>query len=137
MFVSKKIRNRMDGELVIEGFSSENIEKCSIQYLLSEENSQMFLSEAEETGLFALLHVPIILLMSCTVFISNMSLPHSKKQLYGDIFRLIMDRTTLKTFRCKSVDIPNIEQWLNIIGKMSWKALQNDTRQLLLDKVKF
>ena len=135
MFVSKTVRNRMDGELVIEGFSSENIEKCSLQYLHSEENSAIFLGEAEETGLFALLHVPIILLMSCTLFISNMSLPHSKTQLYGDIFYLIMDRTTLKTFGCKSTDIPNIEQWLSILGKMSWKALQNDTRQLLLDKV--
>ena len=92
MFVSKMVRNRMDGEIVIEGFSPENIAKCSIQYLLSEEISQIFLTQAEETELSALLHVPIILLMSCTVFISNMSLPHSKTELYGDIFYLIMDR---------------------------------------------
>ena len=135
IFVSKKVRNRMDGEIVIKGFSPENIKKCSIQYLLSEENSQMFLTQSEETELSALLHVPIILLMSCTVFISNMSLPHSETQLYGDIFDLVMDRTTLKTFGCKSADIPNIEQWLNILGNLSWKALQNDTQQLLLDKV--
>ena len=74
--------------------------------------------------------------MSCTVFISNMSLPNSETKLYGEIFDLIMDRTTLKTFGCKSAEIPNIEQWLSILGKLSWKALQNDTRQLLLDKVK-
>ena len=74
--------------IVIEGFSPENIKKCSIQYLHSEENSKMFLTQAEETELSALLHVPIILLMSCTVFISNMSLPHSETKLYGDIFRL-------------------------------------------------
>ena len=137
MFVSKKVRNRMDGEIVIEGFSPENIKKCSIQYLPSEENSLMFLTQAGETELSALLHVPIILLMSCTVFISNMSLPHSETKLYGDIFDLIMDRTTLKTFGCKSKDIPNIEQWLSILGKLSWEALQNDTRQLLLNKVDF
>ena len=135
MYVSKKVRDRMDGELVIEGFSPENIEKCSIQYLLSEENSQIFLTQAEETELSALLHVPIILLMSCTLFISNMSLPNSKTELYGDIFYLIMDRSTLKTFGCKSKNVPNIDQCLSILGKLSWKALQNDTRQLLLDKV--
>ena len=124
----------MDGELVIEGFSSESIEKCSIQ-LLSEEKSQMFLVQAEETELSALLHVPIILLMGCTLFISNMSLPHSKTELYGDIFYLMMDRSTLKTFGCKSKDVPSIDQWLSVLGKLSWKALQNDTRQLLLNKV--
>ena len=135
MFISKKIRNRMDGEIVIEGFSQENIEKCSIQYLISEENRQKFLNQAVETKFFDLLHVPIILLMSCTVFISNMSLPNSKTELYGDIFFLIMDRSTLKTFGCKSKDVPNIDQWLSILGKLSWKGLQNDTRQLLLSKV--
>ena len=135
MFVSKTIRNRMDGEIVIEGFSPENIKKCSIQYLLSEENSEIFLNQAAETNLSALLHVPIILLMSCAVFISSMSLPHSKTKLYGEIFYFIMDRTTLKTFGCKSGDIPNIEQWLSILGKLSWEALQNDTQQLLLNKV--
>ena len=137
MFVSKTIRNRMDGEIVIEGFSPENIKKCSIQYLLSEENSEIFLAQAAETDLSALLHVPIILLMSCSVFISTMSLPHSKTKLYGHIFESIMDRTTLKTFGCKSKDIPNIEQWLSILGKLSWEALQNDTQQLLLNKVGF
>ena len=137
MFVSKKVRDRMDGEIVIEGFSPENIEKCSIQYLLSEENCQIFLAQAEETELSSLLHVPIILLMSCTVFISNMSLPHSKTKLYGDIFDLIMDRTTLKTYGCKSSDIPHIAQLLSILGKLSWEALQKDTGQLLLNKVNF
>ena len=135
MYVTKRIRNRMDGEIVIEGFSSENIKKFSIQYLRSEENSELFLTQARQTELSALLHVPIVLLMGCTVFISNMSLPHSKTKLYGDIFDLIMDRTSLKTFGCKSSDIPNIDQWLSILGKLSWKALQNDTHQLLLNKV--
>ena len=135
IFVSKQVRNRMDGELVIEGFSPENIENCSIQYLLSEDMSEMFLNQARKTELSALLHVPIILLMGCTVFISNRSLPDSKTKLYGDIFHLIMDRTTMKTFGCKSSDIPNIDQWLSIIGKLSWEALQKDTGQLLLNKV--
>ena len=135
MFVSKIVRNRMDGELVIEGFSPENITKCSIQYLLSDEITDKFLTQARQTELSALLHVPIILLMGCTVFISNMSLPNSKTKLYGDIFDLIMDRTTLKTFGCKSSDIPNIGQWLSILGKLSWEALQKGTGQLLLNKV--
>ena len=135
IFVSKRIRNRKDGELVIEGFSSENIEKCSLQYLLSKENMMKFIAQAEETKLSALFNVPIILLMCCTVFLSNMSLPQSKTKLYGDIFNLIMDRTTLKTFGCKSNDVPNIEQWLHILRKLAWKALQNDTGQLLLNKV--
>ena len=38
----------MDGEVVIEGFSKENIEKCCSRYLGSEEEAKKLLEEAQE-----------------------------------------------------------------------------------------
>ena len=93
------------------------------------------LDQARKTGLNELLKVPIILLMCCVVFKEEKSLPNTQTRLYAIVFELIMDRTTLNTFNCKSAELPNITQLLNILGEFSWKALQTDFQQLLLNKV--
>ena len=99
--------------------------------------SQQMLKQAKEAGIHELLHIPIILVMTVVVFLEENSLPKSKTGLYETIFRLIMDRTTLKTMNCTSADIPNLEDLLYSLGKLSWKALQNKVQQLLLKKVRF
>ena len=48
IYVSKAIRDKMDGEVIIEGFSPENIVKCSTQYLDSKENSDTMLEQAKK-----------------------------------------------------------------------------------------
>ena len=99
-YLSKSIRDQMDGEIVIEGFSNKNIEKCSIKYLDSKEKSKEMLEQAKMTGLYALLHIPIILVMTVVVFVEKKSLPKTKTEIYKIIFQLVIDRTTLKTFGC-------------------------------------
>ena len=135
-YVSRKIKNKMDGIVAIEGFSEENIVKCSTLYLGCEEDSNKMLDQARKTGLNELLKVPIILLMCCVVFMEEKSLPNTRTRLYAIVFELIMDRRTLNTFNCKSAELPNITELLNILGEFSWKALQTDFRQLLLNKVR-
>ena len=64
-----KIRGKMDGELVIRGFSKENIKKCCSKYLGSDEEADKFLKEAKtKAGLYELLKVPIILLMTSVLY---------------------------------------------------------------------
>ena len=126
----------MDGEIVIEGFSEENIKECSTKYLDSREKSQEMLEQAEETGIKDLLGIPIILVMTVVIFIQEKSLPKSKTGIYKTIFQLVIDRTTLKTFGCKSEAISNLEDLLHMLGEFSWNALQDDVQQLLLKKVK-
>ena len=70
-YVSRKIKNKMDGIVAIEGFSEENIVKCSTLYLGCEEDSNKMLDQARKTGLNELLKVPIILLMCCVVFMEE------------------------------------------------------------------
>ena len=134
-YLCKSIRDQMDGEIVIEGFSEENIILCNTRYLESKERSRQMLEQAEETGIDVLLHIPIILVMTVVVFIQEESLPKTKTGIYEIISRLTMDRTTLKTFDCKSTNISKIPELLYALGELSWKALQNDVQQLLLKQV--
>ena len=135
-YLSKPIRDKMDGEIIIEGFSEENIKACSTKYLQSEYKSKEMLEQAKETGIDVLLHIPIILVMTVVVFIQEESLPKTKTGIYKTIFTLTMDRTTLKTFGCKSANISKLEELLYSLGEFAWNALQDDVQQLLLKKVK-
>ena len=134
-YLGKSIRDKMDGEIIIEGLSEKNIKVCSTKYLKSEELSEQMFKQAEETGIYSLLHIPIILVMTVVVFIQEESLPKTKTGIYETIFRLTMDRTTLKTFGCKSANISKISELLYALGELSWNALQNDVQQLLLKQV--
>ena len=69
--MSKPIRDLMDGEIVIEGFSKESIIECSTKFLKSKENSDEMLRQAKETGIDVLLHIPIILVMTIVIFIEG------------------------------------------------------------------
>ena len=126
----------MDGEIEIKGFSKENIKKCSSKYLGSDEIADKFLKQAEKSQIRELLHVPIVLLMSCMVFNERGSLPETQTELFSIAREIIMDRTTLKTFEKTSSELEDLESWLDVLGEMSWEALQSNDRQLLLDKVR-
>ena len=135
-----KIRDKMAGEVEIRGFSGKNIRKCCSKYLGSEEEADKFLKEAKtKAGLYELLHVPIILLISSVLYNENeeKTLPERKTKLYQNLYQFIMDRSTLKphNFGCYSAEIPNLEDLLQTLGKFAWEALQNDVRQLLINKV--
>ena len=135
-YLSKSIRDKMDGEIVIEGFSEEKIRECSKKYLDSREKSEEMLEQAEETGIKDLLRIPIILVMTVVIFIQEKSLPKTKTGIYKTIFQLVIDRTTLKTFGCKSAAISKLQDLLYKLGEFSWNALQDDVQQLLLKKVR-
>ena len=137
-YVGDQVRDSMDGEVRIEGFSDENISKCSTQYLESETDSKKMLQEARESGIYKLLRVPIILLMVCTAFSEEQkkSLPNTKTAIVKTIFYLIMDRSLLKKFGLKAAELENLDALLFTLGEFSWNSLQNGVGQLLLPKVK-
>ena len=135
-----KIRDKMAGEVEIRGFSEENIKKCCSRYLGSEKEADKFLEEAKtKAGLYELLNVPIILLISSVLYNENeqKSLPERKTELYENLYQFVMDRSTLKphNFGCVSSEVPNLQDMLQTLGKFAWEALQRDVRQLLINKV--
>ena len=136
-YLSNNIRKKMDGEVIIQGFDDENIKKCSVQYLGSKQKALKMVNQARKIGIYDLLKIPIILLMTCVIYFEHQSLPKTMTKIYKQIFEMIIDRTAIKTFQlglCS--DIKNcLEELLCALGELSWKALQNDVRQLLLNKV--
>ena len=132
-YVSKEIRDRMDGEVIIEGFSEETIKKCSAQFLESEEDSKVMLQQAADSGIDILLKVPIVLLMVCVLFSEHMSLPETRTKIVKQIYELTIERTILKHFISDIREL--LDDLLFSLGELAWKALQTDVQQLLLQKV--
>ena len=136
-YVRKNIRDKMDAEVMIEGFSKENIHLCSSKYLGSQEKSEEMIEQAKKTNIDDLLKIPIVLLIICVLYEEKGFLPKSKTETYDQIVDLLIDRTVLKSFQPgMHADIKEfIDELLIALGELSWKALQNDVKQLLLDKV--
>ncbi len=148
------IKTQMDEEVRITGFSYENIIKCTKQYLASKQSCAEFLSQAEKAGIHTilkphehdgkykmylysgLLHVPIILLMACTVFLENHCLPSSKTGLFKQVVHMCISRTTLKTMGKTASEVENLPKLLVKLGKVAWTALNRETKQLLIYKVR-
>ena len=134
-YLSQSLRNTMDGQIMIEGFSEENIVECSKKYFGSAEKSEKMLKQAKETGINELLRVPIMLVITVVIFNEENTLPKTKTKMYETIFRLTIDRTTLKTFGSKSKNITKLDDLLNTLGEFSLKALQKNSQELLLKRV--
>ena len=137
-FLSQEIRAKMDGEVTIEGFNEENISKCSVQYFENENSAVEMISQAKEVGIYDLLKIPIVLLMTCVIYSEHKSLPKTMTHIYGKIFEMVIDRTALKCFQPRLY--ADVKEYLDVLlcalGELSWNALQNDVQQLLLRKVK-
>ena len=134
-YLDKTIRPTMRNIATIKGFSQENIKK-NIELLLgSKDKAKVMIEHAREAGIYDLLHVPVILLFSCLVFQEHNALPKTQTQIYKEIFNLLIERSAEKDESLKNLDKDSLENLLDILGEASWKALQKDTGQLLLNKV--
>ncbi len=133
------IKTSMDEEVKITGFSRENIVKCAEQYLGSKQSCNDFLSQAEQADIHdvynGLLHVPIILLMACAVFVENKSLPSRRTDIFKHVVHMCISRTTLKTMGKTASEVENLHKLMLMLGKLAWEALNRESKQLLLYKV--
>ena len=134
-YLSRTIRSTMRNIATIKGFSEENIMKSSELLLGSKDDAEAMIKQARKAGINNLLHVPIILLFSCLIFQEHNSLPKTQTEIYQEIFKLLINRSTEKDESLKDLDKDSLENLLDILGKASWKALQEDTGELLLNKV--
>ena len=147
-YMEKSDVDQMDGEIQITGLSEENIERCAAGYLQSllascSDNKSAdnacanLIKQAKQVGIDELLRIPIILLMVCVLYSNELSLPDTKTGIVWAIIKMCMDRSTLKHMGKKSSDIENIEDMLFILGELSWLALKRNSKQLLINKVRF
>ena len=77
--------------------------------------------------------------MVCSIFNEQKELPSNKTGIVGEIFRLAMIRSNIKTLDSFTSDSFNESDGIKrmyILGKFSWEALKKDVKQTLLDKVR-
>ena len=132
-YLKREIRDQMDGEIIIEGFSDDQIRESFTKYLGKTLSTEMLI-QAKQTGIYDLLRVPVILTMTTTLFSRQKSLPRSKTYLYGNITEMVVKRTTFKNFN-SSLKVPQLGNLLDKLGELSWKALRNN--ELWLKKVRY
>ena len=125
----------MNSVITIEGFDESRINECGTMFLGNDRKRGEMLQQAKNVGIYDLLNVPIVMLMVCTVFFEKKSLPKTRTEIVGTIFRLAMDRSTLKTFGTRSEEVRELDNLLYILGEISWSCLQKDVQQLLIFKV--
>ncbi len=132
----KPFRKNSDAEVSITGFSQENIKKCAALYIRDEEKCADFFAQAKHVKLEKLLHIPIILLMACVVFLQNHCLPKSITQLFSQIVDMSISRTALKTMGKNADEISNLDEMKEMLGKLAWNALNRKSKELLIFKVR-
>ena len=135
-YVGEEVRKKMDGEIIIEGFSEENISKYSTKYLESEDKSEAMLKQARQSGIRDLLYVPIILLLVCFLFEQDSTLPATQTKLFQAVFTMVVGRLVNKKPDGKFADQEYVDNLFLTLGRVSWEALQRTTKQLLLRKVR-
>ena len=136
-YIPKRLLNKFDGEVKINGFTSENVKKCASKYLESEPQADELLRRAEEAGIDDFLCVPIVLLMVCVLFEEKKDLPSSQSEIIAEIVNHCIDRSTMKHLKKKRTEIDNLDQMLDQLGELAWISLRKPVQQLLISKVSF
>ena len=131
------VKEKMDAEVTIEGFSDESIAQCVTNYL--GDKCDDLIKLAKQTGIYSLLRIPAVLLMVCVEFSKNKSKFKSRTVIYEKIFEQIIDRTALKTFSPELY--ADVKEFLDVLlvalGELSWasRMQQKNDQQFFLKRV--
>ena len=129
--MDKTDQDQMDGEIKIKGLSPTHIKEYALKFLSSQILCEDMLNKSLDNGTYSLLKTPVILLMICVLYFENKTLPENQTDLVWEIIQMYVERA-----KSKGGEMIN---WMDIIlklGELSWIALQRETRQLLIRKVK-
>ena len=146
------VRDKMDGEITIEGLSIDNIKEFSKLYLGNKNLRRKMLKQAKMAGIYgrlqhhqthcsrrmrddAYLSIPIILLLVCTVYDTNHHLSINKADIMKSVYSSFIQKSKGRTSDRKTDNFTENEQTIYKLGKLSWEALQKDEKQFLLNKV--
>ncbi len=134
-FLSKKLLSEFDGEFEITGLSHESILKFAAKDLGKENKPEVLIETAREIGVQDLLRIPTFLLMASVSFKEKGTFPTKKSEMISMMAQLCMNRSALKHYNLTADAIPYLTEMLNRLGKLSWKSLQKNNKQILIDMV--
>ena len=129
----KMLKEFMDNEIDIDGFSNENVVEYIEKFLRNKEKAQQLLEEVVNNDLclsdgfgginleLSLLAVPILLKMICSLFLCRSTLPKTRTGIIQEIVKRCMDREAFRAIGQEAVE--TAMRALHNIGKLAWQGL--------------
>ena len=134
-YVRRSVADKVNSQVCLKGFSDKDIRSISKTYLRTDEKAEKLLDDMTKAGLYDVLKVPMILLMTLQLHGKLQSLPKGKTEIIWKIVQMCMDRATMRYIDKKSREIVNLEEMLCCLGELFWSSLQKDTEKLVINKV--
>ena len=137
-YLSSDIRSQMDAEVDLIGFDPERVSQWIQLYNFQKNiasNQEMLQNFHDLLTHPAKFQVPIGTLMVTVIFIENKAPAKTLTKLVCAVQNMILTRASQNNFGCLPSELKDLEKWLSILGEISWKSLQKDIRQHLLEKV--
>ena len=137
-YISKSVADKVNHQVQLKGFSDREIRSFSKAYLRSEESEEKvdkLIDDMKNAGLYDLLKIPVILLLTLQLHGKWQILPKGKTEIIWKIIQMSMDRATSRHLGQKSSEVTNLEEMLSCLGELSWSSLQKDTEKLVINKV--
>ena len=132
----EEVKQFMDAEAAIHGFSETKIKEYAAKFLGSEEDGEELVDKAKKSRIDSLLSIPVILQMISVLFTSTMSLPETRTGILQAIVRRCIDCSFVRLKEHKpNLQKSEIHKILIKLGGLAWKSLQSNVKQLLLNKV--
>ena len=123
-YVSKSVADKVNHQVQLKGFSDREIRSIAKAYLRTDEKAEKLLDDMTKAGLYDLLKVPMILLMTLQLQGKLQSVPKGKTEIISKIMQMCMDRATMRHIGKKSGEIANLEQMLCCLGELFWSSPQ-------------
>ena len=134
-YISRSVADKVNHQVQLKGYSDREIRSIAKAYLRTNEKAEKLLDDMAKAGLYDLLKIPMILLITLQLHGKFQSLPKGKTEIIWKIVQMSMDRATMRHIGKKSSKIANLEEMLCCLGELSWSSLQKDTEKLVINKV--
>ena len=134
-YISKSVADKVNHQVQLKGFSDREIKSCAKTYLRTQEKAEKLIDDMKKAGLYDLMKIPMILLMTLQLHGKLQTLPKGKTEIIWKIIQMSMDRATSRHLGQKSSEVANLEEMLFCLGKLSWLSLHKDTEKLVINKV--
>ena len=128
--MDKKDKDKLDGKIQNRGLSEEQIEVYIERILDDKKKTKSLIEAAHRSDIEQLLRIPIVALMLCILYKEEKQLPRTQTKIIQQIIQIYIKRA-----KEKGVELPAENTILDVLGALSWEALQRKTHQLLIKKV--
>ena len=126
--------SNVDAVVEIKGFSGEIGGNWITSFLQNPESRRNMVKQYQNL-LLGGIHLHFKLLMVAAVYLETNTSTDTFAKFLDIVYNMILERATIQKFQCKPEELEQLTDWLDILNKMSWEALQKDVGQYLLSKV--